>query len=62
MMEGLSLEAANVLGEKIAKWYADRLPDPHVLEFEKIMCPLLMMKAKMYAGIKYEGKVGPGDE
>jgi len=61
MMEGLSLAAANALGNEIAKWYADRLPDPHVLEFEKVMSPLLMMKAKMYAGIKYEGKIGPDD-
>ena len=60
-MEGLSLAAANTIGDAIASWYADRLAPPHVLEFEKVMCPLLMMKAKMYAGIKYEGSTRPED-
>ena len=41
MMKDLSLDAANVLGGKIAEWYKDRLPKPHALEFEKVMCPLL---------------------
>ena len=60
-MEGLSLAAANTIGDAIAAWYADRLAPPHVLEFEKVMSPLLMMKAKMYAGIKYEGSMRPED-
>ena len=60
-LEGLSLGAANRVGDLIAAYYKERLPEPHVLEFEKIMCPLLMMRAKMYAGIKYEGSVRPED-
>ena len=50
MTQGLSLAAANALGNQVATWYAARLPAPHILEYEKVMSPLLLIMAKMYAG------------
>ena len=59
-MPGLTIEQAGAVSARISKWFAQYiLRAPHNLEFEKIYCPFLLYKKKLYTGLKYEGNYGP---
>ena len=60
LLAGLSMAAAAALSDAISAYFSEVIPKPHVLEFEKILCPLLLLKKKQYAGMKYEGKYEAG--
>lgn len=54
----LTLEEAFSIGESISKFVSDSLPNPLVLEFEKVYHPFVLMNKKRYAGC---AKTSPSD-
>ena len=58
---GVTVATAAEYSTGISRFFGQKvLPYPHDLEFEKIYCPFVSWKAKMYTGRKYEGKVKDG--
>ena len=60
LAHGASSELGEKIGKGVAKFFATQLPVPHVLEYEKMIRPFLLVGPKMYAGTKYEGSIVPG--
>ena len=50
----VSMLSSFAIGKELARGATGLFPDTVQLEFEKVFCPYLLIKKKMYAGMKYE--------
>lgn len=49
-----SMEECFEIATRLGEGATQLFPDSVLLEFEKVFCPYLLIKKKMYAGVKYE--------